>query len=740
MNRTFNEFENNQNNNGPISTADLENIQNNNASDYIPNRNETNITIEPSPYSINRNLINVNNNGDGASTSTSNVQPLPMPMVDAHANDINTEIRYESESFAGCSSTYQPHLQTPYVSNEVANHCSNEINRNVDTNNAEATAIAAGNEPMLSTNKNYDSQEPNAVQRNIESNLSNEFNELSHNITDSKHLSNNSKELNATTECQEINSQVTEMVCEKVIASSHLQQSHANHADIGSDDVECQTISQNVDDAISVEEALRALDFAISGGESLLSGYDDDDDYDDDTLNGDENGEEQEEEDADSNVDSECDKATDYQQMPDENIEGTSSSNECLIANAEPQNTDAKYNDSLDKLEDAVEGAEITQNTITQCYELSDVYDVAKSLVDSILERTQDIIMSNSLNATVSTRLEPKIAADTTVDVVPESPKDLAKEIVVETVHEVNLDDSLEETFIVGKLEASTPCHKVGTLNEGKKSKTIASNLFSALDEVNESCISNDGVGILLEKTETKVVNATFEVEPIANNLTTTFVKCDDATFTAPPNKSTCLSNETFDADSTRTLGTAPAHESHRLPKISPTIKIDKEEATSDDLTTITPMNTPCELNYAGETWDNFVSKSLNQQNRNVQIFDTNSGCAPEKSTSSNAWFLHPQQDVTCNINATYDMNDVDDTYDRDEDINDDDDDSVEENVELLSLTFDALRKQLAEALPHASSGNIAPNVDFSDDDNDCDSDDDCENGAYQARERFVNF
>lgn len=83
-------------------------------------------------------------------------------------------------------------------------------------------------------------------------------------------------------------------------------------------------------------------------------------------------------------------------------------------------------------------------------------------------------------------------------------------------------------------------------------------------------------------------------------------------------------------------------------------------------------------------------------------------------------------------------MNDIDDNYyDRDDedDVEEDNDSVEEENVELLSLTFDALRKQLAEALPHAS-GNVAPNVEFSDDDNECDSDDEDENSTYQSRER----
>lgn len=44
------------NNNGPISPADLENIENNNAVDYIPNRNEIGVVVETTNFIINRNL------------------------------------------------------------------------------------------------------------------------------------------------------------------------------------------------------------------------------------------------------------------------------------------------------------------------------------------------------------------------------------------------------------------------------------------------------------------------------------------------------------------------------------------------------------------------------------------------------------------------------------------------------------------------------------------------------------
>lgn len=46
------------NNNGPISPSDMENIENNNAGDYIANRNEIGVVVEPSINAINRNIVN----------------------------------------------------------------------------------------------------------------------------------------------------------------------------------------------------------------------------------------------------------------------------------------------------------------------------------------------------------------------------------------------------------------------------------------------------------------------------------------------------------------------------------------------------------------------------------------------------------------------------------------------------------------------------------------------------------
>lgn len=82
INRTFNDAENindiSQNNNGPISVVDMENIQNNNAINYIPNRNEINITIEPSSISdyssINRNVVP----GSTNATTSMIMQPVPI--------------------------------------------------------------------------------------------------------------------------------------------------------------------------------------------------------------------------------------------------------------------------------------------------------------------------------------------------------------------------------------------------------------------------------------------------------------------------------------------------------------------------------------------------------------------------------------------------------------------------------------------------------------------------------------
>lgn len=110
-----------------------------------------------------------------------------------------------------------------------------------------------------------------------------------------------------------------------------------------------------------------------------------------------------------------------------------------------------------------------------------------------------------------------------------------------------------------------------------------------------------------------------------------------------------------------------------------PEIKIDRDETNSEDMTTVTPVNTPIEINYSLDAWDKIISSKAASSNA---MFDAN-----QPSTSSGSggggWFLHPPG--SNNVNN--------DTFEVEED---------DENPENLNLAFEALRKQLAEVLPHA--------------------------------------
>ncbi|XP_055311913.1 uncharacterized protein LOC129574238 isoform X2 [Sitodiplosis mosellana] len=615
MNRTFNEFENSQNNNGPISAVDMENIQNNNAADYIPNRNEINIVIDPSLHENNRNLVEVNRGSismNATAVSTNIDLSVPMLMT-------------EYERIANVSS-FEPYYQM------------NELN---GYHLVEPTAASESLNNYIDLTESNDQKCP-------------EENELSHHN-------------------DIVSIVVAEAICHpaetEIQADDQISQPKCN-------DLELDLVD---DDAISVEEALRALDFAISGGESIFS-------------------------------DSEYDSSSDE------------SNNECGETHLPKQMEQLESKNSIELIEtvDAKDifsenevkmGIEIHCNNSNIEHSRKYVYEFAKELVDSVLEECTGFFLS----MTHSDDNVPK----------NESHAPLNGEVRMN-----NLDDSMEDMFVIGKLQASTPCHKIN-INCQREKNRLGINLFQALDEVNESNLSQSGIEPLFES-QTHIASATFETQPIEKQLASTFVKNDDHTFISAGSPE--YLQETFNVE----ISTVKPQ--NDVPTISPTIKIDKDEVNSDDLTTITPMNTPIELNYVGTTWDQFVSKSMNKKCIDLEENTDEKQATIENATSTiddpkNPWFLHlPQSNDTFNINDTEYSN---------RDGTDEDSESVEENAELLSLTFDALRKQLADVLPQAS---VRPSVDYSDDENESDSDLDYENLEYHKRfenpkcEVFINY
>lgn len=599
MNRTFNEFENSQNNNGPISVVDMENIQNNNAMDYIPNRNEIhneiNIQIEPSPNSINRNLIEVNHHmNTNAITSTNSNE---MPQLADYRN-------------VASSSNQDPYYQL--INDDDQLPC-----RQFD----DSVTVSESLNNYIEFDDNADDTQPDTQCHDHEVNSQFEL-----------------KDVAQSEYCHTI--EVKENACASI--SQPKINLESNLTD---------------DDAISVEEALRALDFAISGGESIFSDYQDDSTSDESDDN--------DEHDNDGSP-SQVDVANESPKLdsPKKQIEM-----EFMTVNP-IQTVDAK-----DKFSENAESGD--EHSVTE-HSREYVYEVAKELVDSVLEECTTKIASLAGHSCVD---EPNRTSQTI-----DEPTFASNNIDVNENSDVcDLDDSLEETFVIGKLEASTPCHKTH-VNCQREMNRLGINLFETLTEVNESALSSDGI-VRLQASQSQIAYTTFDV-PFA----TTFVKNDNETFIAENQLDVGL-QETFNID------TKEMKPQNDVPKMHPIIKIDKEEVNSDDLTTITPMNTPIELNYVGETWDQFVSKSMNKKSIDLQEKSTaanvNVHDVEQKDSLKHPWFLHQPQS-----NDTFNVHDIDfSNYDG----MDEDSVSVEENAELLSLTFDALRKQLADVLPQSS-------------------------------------
>lgn len=129
-----------------------------------------------------------------------------------------------------------------------------------------------------------------------------------------------------------------------------------------------------------------------------------------------------------------------------------------------------------------------------------------------------------------------------------------------------------------------------------------------------------------------------------------------------------------------------------------PSIRIDKEESCSEDLTTVTPVNTPIELSYSSETWDKMsyskgaISKHPTEPlNKTVTLESENDTI----TFNQDGWYLHPRAK-----NDTFEVCEYEEE---------------EGNMEDMSSTYDQLRRQLTEMLPHAQG--MSQHNDFLEDD-----------------------
>lgn len=789
MNRTL-EFENSQNNNGPISTVDMENIQNNNAMDYIPNRNEINITIEPSPHSINRNLL-IDANRDASTNYHPHHQHHDdMAMMEASTSATQHMVEQSMPTTASTSiATFDNFASCSSISSFEPYHQLNELN--AYRQNDGILLDFAGTPPATASeslnnyldlddddnNCNDDDDDDDENDENVESFPSirkDDSAAIHHTLADDSEM------------CQRI-------------GVSNVAHEPIRHHKI---DAEFDRMD---DDTISVEEALRALDFAISGGESILS--DDPDDSSSDNDDADDNNHDDKHEESTNSVDMKL-HAHEYHER--DNDSETNDADVTVVANETYQQQQSKSKVDVDvdvsarmpdntKYTGLIEIADAKDNLIVVINEVNETNDeptchsgdvaphtehsgriyvreLATDLVDSVLEECTAKIAQmtartpsttnetdnaeptkNESHATVTAddsiaehnaSTEVETATTTAVTVPVDSDATVAGAAVATfsapttsdaTFDAINLDESLDETFVVGKLEASTPCHKTTDINRQRGTNRMGINLFQTLDEVNESALNVSDIEPLakseVNQFDAHIAYATFEMpHPSEQQLAETFVKSDDATFvaatsvTADETVTIEKMHDTFDI----AAAAAPASDTkprNDVPRMNPSIKIDKDEANSDDLTTLTPMNTPIELNYVGDSWDQFVSKSMNTKSSDLTMSKSDSATtvpaiAPPidddnddggggddddsqrmtkltasaistATVSKNPWFLHGPQS-----NDTFDVNDTD--YSNYDGINDDSE-SIDDNPELLSLTFDALRKQLAETLPHAS-------------------------------------
>lgn len=216
------------------------------------------------------------------------------------------------------------------------------------------------------------------------------------------------------------------------------------------------------------------------------------------------------------------------------------------------------------------------------------------------------------------------------------------------------ISDDFESFSTLDNQNMSTPCATV------KTSKKVGTTMDAA------RALFPDGIDI------SDIHDGTFKVDGTFNV---------DGTFDA--NDKTFEVNRTFDC---------PA------PLELPSIKIDKDETGSEDLTTVTPVNTPCELSYSSETWDKMTcSKGAISKHSTEPLNKTVTLESESESITFNqdGWYLHPQAK-----NDTFEVSDYEEE---------------EGNMEDMNSTYDQLRRQLTEMLPHAQG--MSTHNDFLDDD-----------------------
>lgn len=719
----------------------MENIENNNAVDYIPNRNEIGVIAEPR-FSVNRNL-------------TVNLAPLS----EQHTSASNSSGSFEPEVVLNIEPSL-PNFQNPSIQSEVGVDPFDVIDNNIATNPFHAVDL-------------------NDIAITIEEPLKQEFREpiSCPNTTLNPFIF----EENQLTIDSLIQHRIDELAATTSFSTMQERAETLSETSSASD-------KSNLD-INSVEEALRVLDFAISGGEDSFMTYDNDSSESGDDID-----------------EGHCDDAK----------------NPLNILDSDPNH----FHDVLRQflinngatLQDTAIVAESNSVCEFDVPKVSQIYDdarnhrdtklkenvqkEAKQLVDSIVDecedivnRNQNIIKQSSYSMVENTTSNAKYSlynelesSDKPADQIfflntenkcnatvinlslhPEeaSQKNCIEDKSPDEGHNIDCEDNGNDFFDELNIISSTPVisHKYassasnttmpidnkvsaqknifGHLNDDDSLKVaIAEGIAIINDESFDLEMLNQTLNGEVEDNELAVRNVTFDCEislnkkdNVANNTfstnktfttdtvepsppkehNTTFNKNDtfDLTIKDKTSNDTFLKNETFTSPLSPPIINTTFNKNENLDTTvtiggqsnCPTIKIDKDDILSADMSTVTPVNTPIELNYAIDSWDKFMSNT--RPTESVQTLDFDQPCtSAQAAAASSGWFLHPQIS-SAPINSTYELKS-----------DDEEDDDENESQANLNLTFDTLRKQLAAALPHAQGVAGPPEfTDYYDDD-----------------------
>lgn len=532
------------NNNGPLSPADMENIENNNAVDYIPNRNEIERLMEP---------VQITFQHEGRQ---------PPPIFD-QSNPFNEQIRNSAHNVAH----------------------TNPNNPFVNINNENYPNIADGNQYH---------QDPN---------------------------------------------------CQITSAAKLLDEAVS---------LESSLSDKSVTDVNSVEEALRALDIAISGEESFLQPNDDE--FESDSNEGVKSSLYYTANDYLINNDAKDvgNKATnvyDSEYIEDVRKEAEllvnyiiEKSKERILPGLVP--TDIVINQTYDNfVEDDVIGSNIFPGSIGTTETKRERFESCPSDLENLTRDLQSVgsvenLCFENIVLDASTPFVKSKAGKVQKYFSTDSPCLGHSPVVANATFGMETNDVFEGPCITDIKKMDETC-TISPL----ESKTHAVQLCSVFREMDAPVISEklneEQYAHSASFINSHPANSTFDIQ----QKETEGAKALDQTFPLPDKNAI---NTTFtSADATF------AKEPEELPKTQPdcpTIKIDKEDTTSVDMTTVTPVNTPIELNYSLDSWDKFISNSMSQQlvmpKNYVEMQPcTSAQAAYAEAANTSGWFLHSKTD-----------------------------------------------------------------------------------------------